>query len=283
MDELGYVSHDLAEPWPATLAGPFDVVVHGAARSSPWGSRREFERDNVQATRNVVDHCRATGSPRLVFLSSSSVLYEDRDQFDMTEATPFAAKPVNTYAATKQVAERLVSDYPGPWSILRPRAVVGPGDTVLLPRILRAAEAGRLPLLTSPEPVVGDLIYVDNLTDCVEKAATDPAIAGVYNLTNAEPVPILDWLLELFGRLGFPAPTRRVPVSRALWAAWLLEGIYTLLPFLGEPPITRFGVHVFAYSKTFDVRKMLAAMGPPRVSLRDGLERIVEDLQRRPT
>ncbi len=256
------------------------MIVHGAARSSPWGSRRDFERDNVVATRRVIDHGRANGLPRLIFLSSSSVLYEDRHQWNLTEETPLAARPVNTYAATKQQAETLVRQYPGPWVILRPRAVVGPGDTVLLPRILRAAEAGRLPLLTSPEPVVGDLIYIDNLTDCVEKAATDPAIRGVYNLTNAEPVPILAWLLELFQRLEIPTPTRRVPVSRALWAAWLLEWAYTLLPLGKEPPITRFGVHVFAYSKTFDVRKMLADMGQPLVSLREGMERIVAALKR---
>src|SRR5205085_2353087 len=68
-----YVAHDLTEP--LALERRFDVVVHAAARSSPWGSRREFERQNVGATRNIIDYCNAHGRPRLVFISSSSVYY----------------------------------------------------------------------------------------------------------------------------------------------------------------------------------------------------------------
>jgi nucleoside-diphosphate-sugar epimerase len=274
----GYVAHDLARPLPFTE--PFDVVIHAAARSSPWGSRAEFERDNVQATQNVIDFCERNGSPRLLFISSSSVYYRDCHQLNITEETPLAEQPVNAYAATKQRAEQRVRAYRGPWAILRPRAVVGPGDTVLLPRILRAARAGRLPLLTCPDgPVIGDLIYLDNLGDFIIRAATDSSIQGDYNLTNNEPVPILEFLVELFRRLDYPIPTRRVSVTRALWLAWALEWAYTLLPLGSEPPITRFGVHVFAYSKTFDVSKMLADMGAPRVSLREGLEAIVADLK----
>ena len=41
------------------------------------------------------------------------------------------------------VAEQLVKAYAGPSCIVRPRAVFGPGDTVVFPRILRAAASGR--------------------------------------------------------------------------------------------------------------------------------------------
>jgi nucleoside-diphosphate-sugar epimerase len=46
---------------------------------------------------------------------------------------------VNAYAETKAMGEALVRTYEGPWVIVRPRAVFGPGDTVLFPRILAAA------------------------------------------------------------------------------------------------------------------------------------------------
>ncbi|MFX5210832.1 NAD-dependent epimerase/dehydratase family protein, partial [Acinetobacter baumannii] len=51
--------------------------------------------------------------------------------------------------ATKFAAERLViaADAPGFRTVaIRPRAIVGPHDTVLLPRVLRAARQGRFPL-----------------------------------------------------------------------------------------------------------------------------------------
>src|SRR5205823_12873328 len=154
------IQHDLTNPLPE-FGEPFDVVIHAAARSSPWGSRREFERQNVEATQHVIDYCHAHGKPRLIFISSSSVFYRSGHQHGITEETPMPETAVNHYAATKQAAEERVKRYEGNWVILRPRAAFGPHDTVLLPRILEAARAGRLPRLVSPDgPAVGDVIYI---------------------------------------------------------------------------------------------------------------------------
>ena len=272
--DRNYASIDLSQPFDVPLDP--EVVVHAAARSSPWGSRAEFLRHNVEATRRVIDFCERRGRPKLVYISSSSVFYRNEHQFDLTEASPIGPAFVNTYAETKFLGEQLVRGYAGPWAILRPRAVFGPGDTVLFPRILAAARAGRLPQFTTDGPPArGDLIYIDSLSDYILRAARDPAITGDFNLTNAEPVAIMELLLEIFRELGIPPPTRRLPVRRGLALAGALERVYRVLPFLGEPPITRFGVGVFAYSKTFDVKKALAALGPPTVPLREGIARFI--------
>jgi nucleoside-diphosphate-sugar epimerase len=273
-----YRIHDLTQP--IDFDETFDVVIHGAALASPWGSRREFERQNVLATQHVLDFCARTNHPRLVAISTSSVYYRDCDQFGITEETPLPEKGVNQYATTKREAERRIARYAGEWMIVRPRAVFGPRDTVLLPRILTAARAGKLPLLTSRRgPVIGDLIYVVNLVDCIVRAATDRSLHGIVNVTNNEPVPLQAFLIDLLQRLGLPAPTRRVPVQLAMAVAGVLELTHTLLFPSREPAITRFGIHVLAYSKTFDVTKMLATMGEPRVSLATGVERTVAWLQ----
>jgi 2-alkyl-3-oxoalkanoate reductase len=58
-------------------------------------------------------------------------------------------------------------------------------------------------------------------------------------------------------------------------AARVSEAIYRLLRLPGEPPVTRFGVGVFAWSKTFDVSRAVAAFGPPSVTLESGVDRFV--------
>jgi 2-alkyl-3-oxoalkanoate reductase len=252
-----------------------DVVVHAAARSSPWGSRSEFAEQNVTATRNVVHFCETHGQPLLVHISTSAVMYADAHQFDMDELTPLPVKPINRYAATKREAEAVVRAYIGPSCVVRPRAVFGPGDTVVFPRILRAARQGRLPLIESHQPVIGDLIYIDTLVDYLIRMI-ELRTTGLYLLTNNQPVPILEFLGSVFEKLGLPAPRRRIPVARAMLAADVVEKIYALLPFLGEPPITRFGVSVFAYSKTFNVAKSLRDLGPPSVPLSEGVDRFVQ-------
>jgi len=279
LDRRNYISCDLAEKWPIEKLSGCDVVVHAAARASPWGSRRSFLRDNVQATENLLDYCAAAGQPRIVHLSSSSVYYRAEDQFNISESTPLPKKFVNTYAETKRASEQIVEQYVGAWSILRPRAVFGPGDTVLLPRILEAARRGKLPFLyRHGTPVVGDLIYIDNLVDQIAQAAICKGISGTVNVSNGEPIAVMDLILGILDRMQIPPPSRRISVKQAMLAATLLELAYTLGRARSEPPITRFGVHVFAYSKTFDVTRMLQLFGPPKISLQEGIDRTVREL-----
>jgi nucleoside-diphosphate-sugar epimerase len=276
LDASDYTAIDLSQPFDL----PFepDVVLHAAARVSPWGTRAEYQRQNVDATRHVIDFCHRRGLPRLVYVSSSSVFYRDGHQLGLTEESPIGPDFVNDYAATKYEGERLVRAYPGEWTIVRPRAVFGPGDTVLFPRIVAAARRGRFPLIdTGAPPAVGDLIYIDTLTDYLHAAVASPRAAGrAFNLTNNQAVALLPFLLDVFDRLGLPRPTRRVSLRTAMWAARSSEIAYRVLRLPGEPPITRYGVGVFAWSKTFDVSRALETFGPPSVSLERGVEAFVE-------
>jgi nucleoside-diphosphate-sugar epimerase len=283
--ESTYLSHDLTRPIDSLpeirQAGQFDVVVHAAALSSPWGKRKEFIQQNVEATRLLLNYCESHGKPRFVYISSSSVYYIPQHQFNITEQTPQSVRPVNLYAESKQLAEQLVCQYSGEWCILRPRAVYGPGDTVLFPRILVAAKAGRFPLFASSDGnvVISDLIYIDNLVNYVLKAAQTSGLHDDFNLTNGKPVPIIEFLTLLFNELGIPIPHRKVSVRTAWFVAGLLELLYTLLRLRGEPPITRFGVHAFAFSKTFDITKAVQKFGLPAVSNEEGLKRFVQWFQ----
>lgn len=269
-----YASVDLSRPF--TLPFRPDAVIHCAALASPWGSRRAYERHNVEATRQVVRFCEQVGKPRLVYVSSSSVFYREAHQLDLTETSPIGPAFVNDYAATKYEGELAARAYTGPSVVVRPRAVFGPGDTVLFPRVLRAARKGRLPILvTDGPPARGDLIYIDVLCDYLLHAATQPLRHDAYNLTNAEPVVMQDLLLDVLSRLGIQAPTRKLRITTALRAASVTERIYRWLHLPWEPPITRFGVGVFAYSKTFDASRTLAEFGRPRISIAEGVARFV--------
>jgi 2-alkyl-3-oxoalkanoate reductase len=279
--DAGYTSLDLAEPFDLPFAP--DVVIHAAARATPWARRHDYERDNVLATSRVIDFCRRRGLPRLIYVSSSSVYYRPEHQVGLTEASPIGPRFMNDYAATKYAGEELVRAYSGSWVIARPRAVFGPGDTVLFPRILAAARAGKLPLITTAgPPAIGDLIYIDTVFDYLFTIATQAQVGESYNLTNNEPVVIQDFLLDVFARLGLPAPSRRLSLRTAMAAATVTEAVYRILRLPGEPPVTRFGVGVFAWSKTFDVTRALTDLGPPSVTLADGVAAFVRWQQEQP-
>lgn len=275
MDMPGYVRADLTKP--LQLDWSPDVVIHAAARSSPWGHLKEFRRQNVLATRHVLEFCEAKKVPKLVYISSSSVFYREGDQLGLTEESPIGPAFVNRYAQTKHEGEKIVRSFSGDSCVLRPRAVFGPRDTVLFPRLLRAARQGRMVSIRRPgPPAVGDLIYIDTLCDYMLRAALDPTVTGDFNLTNNEPVEIQAFIAEVFSRLGLPPVKRSIPKKKAMRVAGMLEKFFGLVIPWKEPPITRFGVEVLSSSKTFEVSKSLRVLGPPSVGLEEGLLRFIE-------
>lgn len=270
-----HLTHDLAEPIPESWPHA-DVIVHCAALASPWASPAAYRLHNVDATRNMLAYAERVGASHFVFISSSSVHYGHGDQVDLTEDTPLPTIPINEYAATKRQGEELVRQSKVPWVILRPRAVFGPGDTVLFPRILRAAERGQLPRIVRPDGLSprADLIFIENLSHYAERAIALDA-QGVFNLTNNQPVDLYPFLDGLLDKLNLPKPRKTVNVRTAMIFARLAELGSQYLMNYKEPPVTRFGVEVMAYSKTFNVSKMLAAFGPPPVSIETGVDRFI--------
>lgn len=268
-----YLACDLSRPLKHSFRP--DVVVHAAARSTPWGSQQDFHRQNVVATENLVAFCAGAGFPHIIYISTSAVLYREEHQVGMDEDTAIPGQFINEYARTKYRGEEIMRRYCGPSTILRPRAVFGPSDTVLFPRLLRAARRGTLPRIETDQPVLGDLIYIDSLVDYIVKVATGRH-TGLFQLTNNQPVLIAEFLTDIFRRLGVAPPTRTIKAASALRLASVVETLWRLAPFLGEPPITRFGVGVMAYSKTFNVGKAIRVLGPPSVALEEGVARFIE-------
>jgi nucleoside-diphosphate-sugar epimerase len=259
----------------AFVAGlpPATAIVHCAALSSPWGRRSDFQSANVDATAHIIAHARRVRADRLVHISSPTVYHSSRPQFGITERAPWPRRAVNHYAASKRVTEKLVRVSGLTAVILRPRALFGPGDTVLLPRIIRAAREGRLPVIGSGQAVT-DLTYIDNAAEAVRLSLEFPLPAGVvedFNITNDEPVPLWPTLSTLLARLGLPPPARRVPLAFMRTAGRLAE---VLACFTGrEPALTRYGAEVLALSQTFDIAKARALLGyQPKISVREGIE-----------
>ena len=271
----GYIRADLTRP--LQLDWTPDIVIHAAARSSPWGSLAEFRKQNVLATTQVLNFCESKGVKKLIYISSSSVFYREGDQLGMTEETAIGPEFVNHYARTKFEGEEIVRRFSQAWCVLRPRAVFGPHDTVLFPRLLRAARQSRMVTITRPgPPAVGDLIYIETLCDYMLRAALDPSVTGNFNITNNEPVELQAFIADIFSALGLPPVKREVPKATAIRVAWVLEKAYELFIPWKEPPITRFGVEVLSSSKTFDVSKTLRVLGPPGVKLEEGLRRFIQ-------
>ncbi|MDQ2731852.1 MAG: NAD-dependent epimerase/dehydratase family protein [Armatimonadota bacterium] len=259
-----------------------DVVCHAGAFSAPWGRQSDFLSINVGGTANVIAGCKAHGVSRLVYISSPSVVFSGRDGAHMTESAPYPRRFASVYSETKAMGERLVTRAFGEGLstvTLRPKAIFGPGDTSLLPRILSAAAAGRLPQIGSGANRV-DLTYVDNVVDAILLAfLSDNASGHTYTITNGEPVLLWNLIREILGRLDYPSQLRTLPFPVVYGAAALMEGWAALTG--REPLLTCYIVAILGRTQTYDITAARRDLGySPKVSLSEGVDRTLGELKR---
>lgn len=263
----------------AACAG-VDVVYHLGALSAPWGRRSDFFEINVGGTEAVLNGCHTYGVRRLIYVSSPSVVFDGQDQYNIGEAVPYPHRFASVYSLTKKLGEDLVNAAETGLEkvILRPKAMFGPGDQALLPRLINAAHQKRLPQIGDGRNLV-DLTYVENVVHALQLALDAKAANGkTYTITNDEHVPLWEVIRDVLKRLDLPAHLRQVPLSVALAAATLME---TRAALTGkEPLLTRYSAAILARTQTYDISAAHRDLGyTPCISVADGIERTLESLR----
>lgn len=259
-----------------------DVVFHVAAMAGIWGKYIDYHRTNVLGTANILAGCRKHGVGRLVYTSSPSVVFNGTDMEGVDETVPYPDHFEAHYPCTKAQAEQLVTlanTAPLATVSLRPHLIWGPGDTHLIPRILKRGRAGRLRRIGGSNKLI-DSIYIDNAAEAHILAADrlhpkSPVAGKVYFLSNGDPWPIWDLINAILGCADLPPVTRRVPVRLARGLGWLFEAFYGLCRIKREPPLTRFLARELSTAHWFDLSNARRDLGyVPRVSICEGLDRL---------
>jgi len=249
------------------------VVFHAAALSSPWGTYRDFHAANTAATENVFRAALQNGVRRVVFVSSPSVTFDGGDQVLTNETEPYARRFLSPYQTTKKLAEDVANQFREKIEvvIIRPKAIYGPGDNALVPRLIAAARGGRLRQIGDGTNLV-DLTYVGNVVDALLLAAGSSRASGrTYLITNGEHVPLWPVLCRVLDSAGFHGKLRAVPMPVALAAAALMEwrAQWTRV----EPTFTRYTVAVLGRTQTYSIEAARRDLGyAPRISVDEGIE-----------
>jgi nucleoside-diphosphate-sugar epimerase len=295
-----FVVADLADANAARSAcRGVETVFHIAAKVGVWGCDDDFFRANVLGTCAILEGCRTHGVRRLIYTSTSSVVYNGRDLSGVDESLPLTTNCPSPYPLTKAAAERevLAANAPELRTIaLRPHLIWGVGDPHLVPRIIERAKAGRLRIVGSGRNCV-DLVHVHNVVDAhllaeaalaqcqliVDKTIGPPDASGkAYFITNGEPVVLWDWINGLLHALGISSVTKHVSLAAATALGVACETLWRALPLRGEPPMTRFIARELATDHWFDISAARRDLGyAPRVSMAEGMAELIAGLKLR--
>ncbi|MGW7194358.1 NAD-dependent epimerase/dehydratase family protein, partial [Streptomyces sp. NPDC054838] len=234
--------------WDAARAEPdlsgTDLVVHCAAAvgdPSPGPAAEAAMRAvNVDGAARLL---RAAGGRPVVWVSSASVYDPHRDRSLVREDHPRTGQ-LSAYGRTKAAGEDLALAAGA--VVLRPRAVYGPGDTQLLPRLLSRVRAGTL-LLPGPD-VRLSLTAVENLAGaCLAAAGWAP---GAYNIADARPYSRDAAVGAVLRAHGMRARIRHLPPGVAVAAARIAETLSR-----GEPALSRYAVDQLAHPVVLDLTR----------------------------
>lgn len=262
-----------------------DTVFHVAAKAGIALGREPFWSANVEGTRNVLAAALESGVQRLVFTSSPSVCFDGKDQRNASNDLGYTARFLAPYPETKAAAERMVLAANGRSALatcaLRPHLVFGPGDPHLLPRLIERGRAKKLAIVGKGTNEVS-LTYVENAAwahlDAADRLAPGAAHAGkAYFVAQEEPVLLWTWINDLFGALGNPPVTRKVPMPLAYAAGMWLENIAR--PDV-EARMTRFLALQLATSHSYDLGPARRDFGyQERVPLAEATRITIESLR----
>jgi nucleoside-diphosphate-sugar epimerase len=187
------------------------------------------------------------------------------------EDAPLAARYLNAYSETKARAERLVR----PRSrhiILRPHAIYGPGDRVLLPKLLEANYWRRQLAIGDGSNYIS-LTHVDNLVDATVlglQALLRGKPTGIFNVADDAPVRLDTALRAVLVAIGRDVRIVYLPRTLAYAAGALLEWVFAPLGAKQGPCLTRYRVVQLADEYTLDLTRAKTLLGyrPTRSLLR---------------
>lgn len=186
----------------AELAQGSEVVMHIAGVVNV-PTRAAFEAGNATATHEVIDAARRAGVMRFVHVSSLA-----------------SREPgLSDYGWSKARAETIVQASGLEWTIVRPPAVFGPGDTEMLD-IFRLARRG---IALLPPPGRMSAIYVDELARLLVALAADrhTSVGAIYEPDDGRPN---GWSHRAFARAIGRAVGRQHVSSVAIPATLLKIG-----------------------------------------------------------
>lgn len=255
-----------------------DAVWHCAAKSSPWGSRREFWQANVTATQTLVEAAVQSGVSRFVHISTPAIYFDFQHHQQLDErylAQRFACHYASSkYAAEQVIADAVPSSPDTTFVILRPRGLFGPYDGVIVPRLLSQLQRdGGVLRLPRGGNALLDLTYVGNVVQAMQLATTQPGLPSgrVYNVTNHEPQRLSAMLDALLARqLGMRYRIQPLPWPLVSMAARGMELVGHLRG--KEPPVTRYSVGTLGFDMTLSPARAIEELGyRPSFSLEEGI------------
>ncbi len=190
----------------------FDAVVHLAAQTLVSDSMIDPENDmyqNVAGTVRILECCRKYGVKRVIF-SSSAAIYGDVDEKALPISETLPQTPLSFYGLTKKTAEKYLELYHLAYGldyvVLRFANVYGErqgdgGEGGVISIFTKRLAQGKGITIFGDGKQTRDFVYAGDIADGIITALTTDAKNTAYNLSTTEETS-LNELVQILSRIG---------------------------------------------------------------------------------
>ncbi len=168
-----------------------EIVIHSAAiRGEGNGSPEDYQRVNVDGTRQLVDFALRNTVRFFIYLSSVGVYGTIPGELPARLTTPVA--PDGHYHRSKWEGERIVSgmlEGKISYLILRPSIIYGKGDDGFLPRLIALVRKRMFPLCR--RTILIHLVNIELLVRLITRFVQEPPVhSGTWIVADRSPVQL---------------------------------------------------------------------------------------------
>lgn len=251
-----------------------DIVYHCAAYVSDWGKKEQYEKINVEGTRNVLEASVRNQVKRFIGLSTNDVFGRIESKV-INEDMPYQ-KWNEPYPDSKIAAEQLMWHYHDnfdlPVTVTYPCWVYGPEDSTFLPHLIEAISDGSFLYWRKDSHFYPT--YIDNLIDQLYVLAyNDNAVANGYLVHDGDSIKLEDFCNRISSALNLKKVRIQIPYFLAYGIAQTMEAIWSFLRIKSRPLLTTYVVKNFGGKIIYTQQKAKEELNwEPPVSFDDGFE-----------
>jgi nucleoside-diphosphate-sugar epimerase len=254
--DISVIEADLAEPgaWEDALAGARTIVLNQAQIGGL--ALADFERNNVVATKRILDVIgRETKPPFVIHISSSVV----------------RSRAVDFYTETKKAQEELILASGLACTVLRPTLMYGWFDRKHLGWLARFMQ--RAPVFPVPDQgaYIRQPLYVGDFCNVIMACLHGEFAGSTFDISGLERVAYIDIIRQIKEVVRSRTIIVRIPFN----VFWRLLRIYAV--FDANPPFTTRQLEALVIAESFPVIDWPHIFGVSATPLRTALEQTFQD------
>lgn len=276
---------DISSPIDVDLPNGIDMVIHCAASTNLHIPLEQLSSINVSGTKHVFDWAKKYHADRFMHISSASVYdftkIQNAKEADVSLSAP---SPID-YVTSKRLAEKVIfsgaKNDEGPRTvILRPYAMYGPGDTTVLPKLLRTLFLNTL-FFPVPQTTLMSASNVENIVDValflLESEGKFSSEISIYNIADENPYSAVELMSMLAHCANKDTRVVRVPKWSGYLGAWMYECMGKLSR--NVPKVNAGMVREANYNAVLDISALTELGWKPKHDIETGRKKITEWLE----